>query len=118
MSVNLKGVIKGTVFSILVTFVIIFILSLLSYFTHISETVITTCVYASVIVGVLMGTIAVSKAASGKVFIHAMIVCVLYLVVLVGISAIINKGISFNLHLLAITGGVFAAGFLGSVIGS
>lgn len=118
MSINLKGVIKGTVFSILITFVIIFILSLLSYFTHIGETLITTCVYASVIIGVLMGTVAVSKAASGKVFIHAMLVCLLYFLVLVGISAVINKEIAFNAHFLAVTGGIFAAGFLGSLIGS
>ncbi len=118
MSVNLKGVIKGTIFAVLITFVIIFVLALLSYFTHVGETLITTLVYASVVIGVLMGTIAVSKAATGKIFIHAMLVCVLYLLILIGVSAIINKGITFNSHMLAIAGGTFAAGFLGSVIGS
>lgn len=117
MSVNFKGVIKGSIFSILITLVIIFILSLLSYFTQISETAVTAGVYASVIVGVLAGVIAVSKAAESKVFIHAMLVCLIYMLVLISISLIANGEISFNTHLLAITGGVFCAGFLGSIIG-
>ena len=41
MGINFKGVIKGTIFAILVTFVIILILALLSYFTGIDETIIT-----------------------------------------------------------------------------
>ena len=40
MGINFKGVIKGTIFAILVTFVIILILALLSYFTGIDETII------------------------------------------------------------------------------
>ena len=117
MGINFKSVIKGSVFSVLITMFIILILALLSYFTGISENVVGICVYAAVIVGVLLGTIAVSRAASGKVFIHAMLVCLMYLAVLIGISAIINKGITVNSHLFAITGGIFASGFLGSVIG-
>ena len=54
MGINFKGVIKGTIFAILVTFVIILILALLSYFTGIDETIITTGVYASVIIGVIL----------------------------------------------------------------
>ena len=34
MGINFKGVIKGTIFAILVTFVIILILALLSYFNN------------------------------------------------------------------------------------
>ena len=57
MGINFKGVIKGTIFAILVTFVIILILALLAYFTGIDETIITTGGYASVIIGVILGTI-------------------------------------------------------------
>ena len=117
MSINIKGVIKGSIFSILVTMLIIMILALLSYFTSMSENVISTCVYAAVVTGVLLGTIAVSRAATGKVFLHAMLVCVMYLAVLVGISALINRGLTVNSHLFAITGGIFASGFLGSILG-
>ena len=108
MGINFKGVIKGTIFAILVTFVIILILALLSYFTGIDETV---------IIGVILGTIAVSKAANSRAFVHAMLVCALYLIVLIGISLIVNNGIMFNTHFLAVIGGTFASGILGCIIG-
>ena len=117
MGINFKGMIKGTIFAILVTFVIILILALLSYFTGIDETIITTGVYASVIIGVILGTIAVSKAANSRAFVHAMLVCALYLIVLIGISLIVNNGIMFNTHFLAVIGGTFASGILGCIIG-
>ena len=107
MGINFKGVIKGTIFAILVTFVIILILALLSYFTGIDETIITTGVYASVIIGVILGTIAVSKAANSRAFV----------IVLIGISLIVNNGIMFNTHFLAVIGGTFASGILGCIIG-
>ncbi len=117
MAVNIKGVIKGSIFSILVTMLIIFVLSLLSYFTGISESVINACVYAAVVVGVLLGAVAVSRAAAGKAFVHVMLVCLIYIAVLVGISALINKGIAFNSHFFAVVGGAFASSFLGLIIG-
>ena len=117
MGINFKGVIKGTIFAILVTFVIILILALLSYFTGIDETIITTGVYASGIIGVILGTNAVSKVANSRAFVHAMLVCGLYLIVLIGISLIVNNVIMFNTHFLAVIGGTFASGILGCIIG-
>lgn len=117
MGINFKGVIKGTIFAILVTFVIILILALLSYFTGIDETIITT---GSVCLGYYRrdtrndcGT----KAANSRAFVHAMLVCALYLIVLIGISLIVNNGIMFNTHFLAVIGGTFASGILGCIIG-
>ena len=72
---------------------------------------------ASVIIGVILGTIAVSKAAHSRAFVHAMLVCALYLIVLIGISLIVNNGIMFNTHFLAVIGGIFASGILGCIIG-
>ncbi len=117
MSINIKSILKSSFFSILVTMVIIFILALLSYFTGIGEGVVSALVYAAVAAGALLGTIAVSKAAGSKVFIHSMLVCVIYLAVLVGVSVLINRGVSFNSHFFTMTAGVFCAGFLGCVIG-
>lgn len=117
MNIRFGSIIKGTLFALIATFAIIFILSLISYFASVSETVITTGVYASVIIGVLLGSAAVSKAAVSKKFLHAMLVCAVYLLVFLALSMIVNKEISFNTHLMAVAGGVFAAGLLGSIIG-
>ncbi|MCI8405303.1 MAG: TIGR04086 family membrane protein [Clostridia bacterium] len=117
MKINIRGVLKGTVFSLIVTFVIIIVLSLLAYFTSIGEGALTIGVYAAVIIGVLIGSFALSKAAQGQCLIHSMLSSLAYLLILIGISFLINRQISFNTHFFAISGGVLAAGFVGSVIG-
>ncbi|MBQ8300368.1 MAG: TIGR04086 family membrane protein [Clostridia bacterium] len=117
MGINFKGVLKCTLFSVIITFIIILILALLSYFTRVGETVITVGVYASVIIGVLLGSIAVAKAAPQKAFLHVMLLCLIYVLLLIGISWIINGTIVFNSHFLAVVGGAFGAGFLGLIIG-
>ncbi len=117
MGINFKGVLKGTLFSVIITFIIIFILSLLSYFSSIGENIITIGVYASVIIGVLLGSIAVAKGAPQKAFLHVMLLCLIYVLLLIGVSWIINGTIVFNSHFLTVVGGAFAAGFLGLIIG-
>lgn len=117
MGIRIVSVLKGTLFAIMVTFLIIFILSLLSYFTDISENILATGVYASVIIGVLLGSSVVSRAAAQKVFFHTLLVCILYLAVLAGISLIVNKEVSLGMHTATIAAGVFGAGFLGCIAG-
>lgn len=117
MKINIKGVLKGTAFALIVTFLLILVLSLLSYFTSIGETIIVIGVYAAVIIGVLLGSLAVSKAAQEKIFIHAMLVALIYMCIMVGISFVINGEISFNSHFFTIIGGILVSGFVGSVIG-
>lgn len=117
MGISVKGVIKGTVFAALVTFVIILIMALLSYFTKIGEEIITVGIYASVIAGVLLGSIAVSKAAEHKALLHALLVCVLYFLVLVGVSFLVNHTVVFNTRFMIVAAAVLSAGFLGCIIG-
>lgn len=117
MGINFKGVLKGTLFSVIITFIIIMILALLSYFTKIGETVITAGVYASVIISVLFGSIVTAKVASQKAFLHVMLLCLIYVMILIGVSWLVNGTLVFNSHFFAMIGGTFAAGFLGLIIG-
>ncbi len=118
MKINIKGVLKGTIFALIVTFVIIMILSLLSYFTSIGENILVIGVYAAVVIGVLLGSLAVSKAAQEKKLIHAVLVAFIYMCILIGVSFMINGNIAFNSHFFSIIAGIFAAGFAGSLIGN
>lgn len=117
MEINFKCVIKSTLFAVIITFILLMILACLSYFSSISENIITTGVYISIIAGGLLGAVAVSKAASSKAIIHAMIVCAIYALCLIIASLIINGGMSFNVRFFAIMAGIFASGFLGCIIG-
>lgn len=117
MGISIKSVLKGGLFAVIITFIIIMILALLSYFTQVGENVITVGIYAAVIVGVLLGSVAVSKAAEHNALLHALLVCVLYFLVLVGVSVLANGGFVFNTRFITVAGAVIAAGLLGCIIG-
>lgn len=117
MGIHIKGVIKATLFSLFITFIVIFILALLAFFTSIAENVLVGCAYGAVAAGVLLGSIFVSRAAQQKALIHAMLLSLIYAVVLTGIAIILNGMPMFSSRLMFIIIGIFAAGFVGSVIG-
>lgn len=117
MGINIKGVIKASIFSLLITFVVMFVLALLAFFTSISETVLVGCAYGAVAIGVLLGSLAVSRAAQQKALIHSLLLCLIYAVVLMGISFCLNGMPMFSSRLIFIVIGIFGAGLVGSIIG-
>lgn len=114
---NIKSILKCTLFSVLLSAVLFFILAAVEYFTNISETVITPLVYGAVILSVLAASIVLAKAADNKVLIHTMVLCAVYVLILIGLSFAVNGQAVFTTHFLALMGGIFAAGVLGAVIG-
>lgn len=117
MAVNMKCVLKSTLFSLIVTFAMIIIISVIAYFSKAGESTLMVCVYISMAAAVLLGAIAAAKAADRNSFLHSMLMCLMYSTVLLVTSLIINGEISFNKHFLAVIVGVFASGFLGCILG-
>lgn len=118
MGVNIKGVLKGAAISVVITLLLVFILSLVAYFSKVGETVLTIAAYASVIIGSLAGAVLVALSAPEKKFVHVMLACAVYTLVLVGASFALGGGITFNAHMAAVIGGIFAAAFLGLILGN
>lgn len=118
MGINIKGVLKGALISVLITLVQIFILALIAYFTRAGENVITIGAYASIIIGSLAGSVLVALSAPNKRFIHVMLSCAVYTLALVGVSFALNGAVMFNAHMAAVIGGIFAAALLGLILGN
>ena len=118
MDLNIKGVLKGAAISLLITAILIFVLALLSYFTHIGENTVTICAYASVMVGIFIGSVLVSIGVQAKRLLHVIIMCTIYAVVLSSLSVVLNGSLTFNAHMAAVIGGMFAAALFGAIIGS
>ncbi len=113
----MKAILKGVVFSFAATLALILLLSLVLYFTAFDAQIAAMGVYAGVAVSVTLGAAIAAKKCEKSVLAHAMAVSVLYLAALVIMSAALNRDLRFNAHFLAMTAGIFAAGFLGAVIG-
>lgn len=116
MGLNIKGIIKCALISLGVTAVILFILSLLAYFTTIGENTVTSLAYGAVILGALTGSVLVTLSARNKILWHTLSSCALYIIALLCVSFAVNGGVTFNTHAAAVVGGILLASLLGMVV--
>ena len=117
MGIRIISVLKCTGVSAFLTALFVFIISLLSYCTNMSETTLTIMVYASVVLSVFLGSLICVKSAGGKALLHALLLSIIYYAALVGVTLLINGAIAANSHFFTMTAGIFASGILGAVLG-
>ena len=117
MGIKIISILKCAGASAFLTALFVFIISLLSYCTNMSETTRTIMVYASVVLSVFLGSFICVRNAAGKALLHALILSVIYYAALVGVTLLINGAIAPNSHFFTMTAGIFASGILGAVLG-
>lgn len=113
----MKTVLKGTLISLIITFAVILILSVITYFSNTDSKLITVGIYAGVVAGVVMGAFVTARSSERQVLLHSMLVSVIYIAVLITVSIAINHTLRLNAHFVTMTTGILASGFLGAVLG-
>lgn len=113
----IKGVLKGVIFALLFTAAAILALSVITYLGNIDGKISAVIIYAAAAAGVVLGAVIAVRKSGRAALLHAMSVSVIYLAVLVAISAAVNRFIEPNGHFLTMTSGILIAGFLGAVLG-
>ena len=114
---NIRGIIKGSLFAFIITLMFVIVFALVSYFGNPSERIVTIGIYAGVVLGVFIGSLAVAKASESKILLHSLIVSAIYLVILIAVSAIVNRELHFNTHFITLAAGTIISGALGAVLG-
>ena len=117
MGIKITSVLKCTGISVFLTVLLVFIISLLSYFTGVAETTLTIMVYASVVLSVFIGSFICVRNTESKALLHALILSAAYYALLVAVTLLINGTITPNSHFFTMTAGIFASGILGAVLG-
>lgn len=117
MGIKFLSVLKCTLLSVVLTLLLIFGISLLSYFSAISEPTLTIAVYISTVLSVFVGAFIAARLADSKPLIASLLVSFIYYIILFLITLILNKHINPNSHFITMTVGIFASGILGAVIG-
>ena len=117
MGIKIISTLKCAGVSAFLTALFVFIISLLSYCTNMSETTLTVMVYASVVLSVFLGSLICVKTTGTKALLHALLLTVIYYAALVGVTLLINQAIATNSHFFTMTAGIFASGILGAVLG-
>ena len=117
MGIRIVSVLKCTGLSVVLTVLFVFIISLLSYFSGISETTLTAMVYISVVLSVFAGSLAAAKITGSKPLLHSLLLSIFFYILLAAATFAINLAIVPNSHFFTMTAGIFAAGILGAVLG-
>ena len=117
MGISITGVSKCALLSVFLTVLFVFVISLLSYCTDMSDTTLTIAVYASVAAAVFAGSLICVKLTDAKALLHALLLTAVYYALLVGATFAINGSLALNCHFFTMTAGIFASGILGAVIG-
>lgn len=117
MGIKILSIAKCALLTIVLSLFFVFVLSLLSYFTNITDTTLTILVYASTVLSVFLGAFISVKITDTKALFTALLVSVMYYAFLLGTTFAINKGVAINSHFITMTAGIFASGILGAVLG-
>ena len=114
---NLKAIFRGSLLSIILVVVALFIGATLVYFNLLSEKTVSIIVFCAAILGVFIGAYGVAMTSEQKLLLNALGVAVIFTLVVLLTSLIVNSGFALHARTTALIGGSFAAAFLGALFG-
>lgn len=114
---SIVKVLKGSIISIITTFVLLFIFALLLAYTNMSERIIAPVVICVSGMSILIGSIISSKRIKKQGLINGGAVGFIYILVIYLISSIIQKDFGFNTNSIIMILVCVFAGALGGIIG-
>lgn len=115
--INIRSVFKGIIFSVASTLVLVLLTALISYFTDISDNIISIILFAVSVVSVLTGAVLVCRSTGENGLIHGGLIGLGYFVFLLLASIVIKREFDFNARLITMLVSNIAGGMLGGVLG-
>lgn len=114
---SMLKILKGILFSFIITLIGILVFSIILTYSSISETIIPIAIVILTFVSILIGTTIVMRKISKNGMINGGIIGGAYVILLYLISSIINTGFTFNIYtILMIIAGIIS-GIIGGIIG-
>lgn len=114
---NLKGILKGIVFSLITTVVLVFVIALISYFTDIGDNIISILLFASSVISVFLGGVFVAKNSSRNGILHGGLIGLGYFVIILIASFVIKKQFDISPHLITMLLADICGAMLGGILG-
>ena len=118
IKLNFKGIIKGILFSVITTIVLVILLATISYFTDFNDKILSLSLFLVSIFSVLIGAIFLSKTTSTKGLLHGVLLGLGYCLVVFSTAAILKNKIEFTTHNTIMLFANLFAGALGGILGN
>ena len=115
--INFKGVLKGIIFSIVSTVILVVIIALTSYFADVSEGIISICLFVVSVLSVFIGSILMTRTTQENGLIHGGMIGVGYFIVILISSIIVKREFDLNGNLITMLIANVAGGMLGGILG-
>lgn len=112
-----KKVLKCVLLSFVMTILLGGILAFIVYFWQIEEPTAKIIIFAAMIVSVLFGSFVLAKNIEGKGLINGLLMAVIYFLVILIISFILNGRLSFGVREITRLVTLSASGMLGGILG-
>ena len=114
---NILKIIKGSIFSIVLSLLLLLITAIVLTYTNVSENIIPTAIIIISALSILIGSIISSMNIKKNGIINGALVGMIYMVIIYLISSITITGFGINLKtILMIIASIFA-GIVGGIIG-
>ena len=117
MSLNFKKIFIGALFSAILSFLLVCILTIFVFFMNIPDQTVSTLIFALSVVSVFFGALILGKTVLGGGLLHGFLMSLLYFGILSVLSLAISGKISFETSNLFRLLGAILAGILGGILG-
>ena len=108
---NLKGILRGVIFSYAIVAFILFLSAAAAYFGMIDEKMAGIITFGGAVIGVFIGALGASKTAESKILINAMAVSMCFIILIIIAASAVNGSIEIHTRTWALIGSAVAAGF-------
>lgn len=117
LSSNLIRIVKGSITSIVITLILLFVFAILLTYTNIQENVINPVVIVITAISILIGSSVSTLKIKKNGLLNGALVGIIYILTIYLISSITVSGFSCNINTIIMIGSSIIAGMLGGIIG-
>ncbi len=115
--INLKGIVKGVLISLVITMVFVIITALICYFADVPDGIISIILYIISAVSVFASSLFLAKSISNNGLLHGLILGAGYFIVIFIFSAAFKQQVGINMKFFISMSAALASGMLGGILG-
>ncbi len=112
---NIKGILKGALFSYIIAAVFVLGVAAASYFNIIDQRLASVIVFGGVVISVFLGALGAAKAAQRKRLFNALAISVIFIITVIALAAVSNGSFVIHMRTAALIGSIFAAGIVAAL---
>lgn len=110
-------ILKGLIFSFIITLISVFIFSIILTYTNISESIIPIVLIILTFISILIGSMLVMRNINKNGMVNGAIIGGTYVILLYLISSILNTGFGMNMYTIIMIIAGIISGIIGGIIG-